>query len=267
MEKSIAVAAFFLQMDTDALLNRNRHLFFNMSIPLKPIKPKRVSDQVFDQIRELIYRGKFKPGEKLMTERELATAMDVSRTTIRDAIQRLSAMGLIVQRQGQGTFVKSFDENLENPLSKAIEAQNVSLDDLLEVRIGLECNAVALAALRADEADILAMAQSIDEMQSAIKSGRLGTQADTAFHMAIAYAAKNPLHILIMRNFYDYLFHGIRENLSSLYKEPKNIKIILRQHKNILRAIKARDKEEAWEAMQAHIEFVMDYFKENAAES
>jgi GntR family transcriptional repressor for pyruvate dehydrogenase complex len=50
--------------------------------------------------------------------------------------------------------------------------------------------------------------------------------------MAIAYAAKNPLHILIMRNFYDYLFHGIGENLACLYEEPDNIQEILRQHNN-----------------------------------
>jgi len=239
----------------------------DMSIPLKPIKPKRISDQVFDQIRELIYRGTLKPGEKLMTERELARAMNVSRTTIRDAIQRLVAMGLIVQRQGQGTFVKSFDDRLENPLSKVIEAQNISLEDLLEVRIGLECNAVSLAALRADESDIIAMTQSIEEMQTAVASGRLGTQADTSFHMAVAYAAKNPLHILIMRNFYDYLFHGIRENLASLYEDPANIEIIISQHKSILAAIKARDNEKAWETMQAHIKFVMDFFKKKTAES
>ena len=232
-----------------------------MDIPLKPIKPKRVSDQVFNQLCELIYRGNLKPGEKLIPERELAKAMNVSRTTVRDAIQRLCAMGLIVQRQGQGTFVKSVSEKLENPISKAIEAQNATIEDLLEVRIGLECNAVSLAAVRADESDILAMTRSIEEMQAAVKSGRLGTQADTSFHMAIAYAAKNPLHILIMRNFYDYLFHSVRENLASLYKEQENIDIILKQHKEILAAIKARDKKTAWEAMQNHIEFVQRYFK------
>ncbi|MEA2059068.1 MAG: GntR family transcriptional regulator [Thermodesulfobacteriota bacterium] len=66
-----------------------------MTIPIKPIKPKRISDHVLDQILELIYRGKLKPGEKLMTEREMANAMNVSRMTIRDAIQRLVTMGLI----------------------------------------------------------------------------------------------------------------------------------------------------------------------------
>lgn len=231
-------------------------------MPIKPIKPKRISDQVFDQIRELIYRGKLKPGEKLMTERELAHAMNVSRTTIRDAIQRLVAMGLIIQKQGQGTFVKTVDDTLANPLAKAMEAQNASLEDLLEVRMGLECNAAALAAKRADETDITALNQSISEMEAEIGSGRLGTEADTAFHMAIAYAAKNPLHILIMRNFYDYLFHGIGENLACLYEEPDNIHEILRQHKNILSSIKARDPYKAYTSMNEHIGFVMTFFKQ-----
>lgn len=232
-----------------------------MTLPIKPIKPKRISDQVFDQIRELIYRGTLKPGEKLMTERELALAMKVSRTTIRDAVQRLAAMGLIVQKQGQGTFVKPLSADLESPLAKAMEAQNASLNDLLEVRIGLECNAAALAAKRADESDITAMAQSIDEMQAEIESGRLGTEADTAFHMAIAYAAKNPLHILIMRNFYDYLFHGIGENLACLYEDPQNIQEILRQHKTILDSIKARDPYRSTTAMNEHINYVLNFFK------
>lgn len=234
----------------------------NMAIPIKRIKPKRISDQVFDQIRELIFKGKLKPGEKLMTERELAKAMDVSRTTIRDAIQRLTAMGLIVQRQGQGTFVKSYDDNLESPLAKAIESQDTSIHDLLEVRMGLECNAASLAAQRADSSDIKALTQSLEEMRKEVSSGRLGTQGDISFHMAIAYAAKNPLHILIMRDFYDYLHHNIRENLESLYAIPGNTQIIMKQHQNIVTAITKRNSEDAYKAMQTHIQFVIDFFNE-----
>ena len=233
-----------------------------MTIPLKPIKPKRISDQVLDQLRELIFRGKLQPGEKLMTERELAQAMGVSRTTIRDAIQRLVAMGLIIQRQGQGTFVRPYDTPLETPLAQAMKAHNATIEDLLEVRIGLECNAAALAAQRADEADIEALTQTIQEMEDEITSGRLGTVADTAFHMAIAYAAKNPLQILIMRNFYDYLFHGIRENLKSLYENPPNIAVIMGQHQSIRDAIASRDPQAAYKAMGAHIKFVMDFFNQ-----
>ena len=233
-----------------------------MTLPLKPIKPKRISDQVFDQIRELIYRGKLKPGERLMPERELAEALTVSRTTVRDAIQRLSAMGLIVQKQGQGTFVKSHENSQASVLAQAMKIQDASLEDLLEVRMGLECNAASLAAQRADESDLAAMEQSIAEMKSEIASGRLGTEADTSFHMAVAYAVKNPLHLLIMRNFYDYLFYGIRENLAGLYEEPGNIDEIVRQHTVILEAVASRDSVRAYAAMREHINFVMNYFND-----
>jgi GntR family transcriptional repressor for pyruvate dehydrogenase complex len=236
-----------------------------MPFDIKPIKPKRISDQVFDQLRELIFRGKLRPGEKMMTERELAEQMNVSRTTVRDAIQRLVAMGLVVQKQGQGTFVGTYDAGEKNPIIKAIEDQNTSLADLLEVRMGLECNAAGLAARRADESDLKAMNQCIDEMEKEVKQGHLGNEADAAFHMAIAYASKNPLHILIMRNFHDYLLHGIKENLQSLYEEPGNIEIILSQHRNILEAITSRDGEKAYMALQTHINFVLDFLAKKSS--
>ena len=237
-----------------------------MDLSIKPIKPKKISDQAFDQIRELIYRGKLKPGDKMMAERELARAMQVSRSTVRDAIQRLVTMGLVVQKQGQGTFVKTADPKEETTIFKMMQSQDATIGDLLEVRLGLECNAAAMAARRADGDDIKAMDLAIDEMKKEIDSGRHGTAADTSFHMAIAYAAKNPLQILIMRNFYDYLFHGIRTSLEDLYMDGENIEIILKQHLGILGARKARDSEGALRAMNTHIDFVVQFYRRRIGE-
>lgn len=232
-----------------------------MDIDLKPVKPKRISDQVFDQIRELIFRGTLKPGEKLLNERRLAERMNVSRTTIRDSVHRLVAAGLIEQKQGQGTFVKSLASGKDSPLGEAMKSQNASINDLLEVRMGLECNAAAIAAKRADESDINAIEQTLLEMKNEVDSGRLGTEADTSFHMGIAYATKNTLHVYIMRNFYDYLFEGIKESLVSLYEDPENIKRIYTQHKTILDHIRARDPSGALSAMNEHINFVLEFFR------
>ncbi len=78
------------------------------------IKPKRISDEIFEQIRKLIVEGKLRPGDKLPPERELATQMGVSRPTLREAINKLEARGLLEQKQGGGTFVKSLgDETLD----------------------------------------------------------------------------------------------------------------------------------------------------------
>lgn len=232
-----------------------------MSVRLKPIKPKKISDQVFDQLRELIVRGQLKSGEKIMPERELAEAMSVSRTTVRNAISRLVFMGLLEHKQGQGTFVRPPESREDNPLALAMEAQDATLEDLLEVRMGLECNAAALAAKRADESDILLLEKSLNEMKSEVTSGRLGTEADVSFHMAISYAAKNPVQIHIMRSFYDFLFFGIKENLYYLYEKEERIQQIIDQHRALYEAIKNRNPEAAREAMHTHILFVLNFFR------
>ncbi|MDX2454330.1 FadR/GntR family transcriptional regulator [Desulfosarcina sp.] len=228
---------------------------------LKPIKPKRISDQVFDQLRELIFRGEFKAGEKILTERELAEAFGVSRTSVRDAINKLVVMGLLDQKQGQGTFVRSPESKEKSILATMVKSQGASISDLLEVRMGLECNAAAMAASRAVEKDFQFMEKSIEEMQKEVKSGRLGTEADASFHMAIAYATNNPLQVFIMKNFYDFLFTGIKVNLEGLYKIPSNVDTILEQHTLIYQAIRKGNPEAAHRAMKQHIKFVYDFFE------
>ncbi len=228
---------------------------------LKPVRPQKISDQVFEQLRELIFRGKLKPCDKLMPERDMADTMNVSRTSVRDAIGRLVTMGLVEQKQGKGTFVAVPDSQKGNPFAAAMKAEGATIYDLLEVRMGLECVAAALAAKRADATDIGAMELSIEEMEKEVLAGQLGTQADTSFHMAIAYATKNPLHIQVMRSFYNYLFHGIMESLKALYEKPKNIQLILNQHKTIMVAIINRNPDEAYKTMQEHIDFVKYFFK------
>lgn len=228
---------------------------------LKPIKQHKISDQIFDQLRELIFRGKLKPGEKLMPEREMADTMGVSRTSIRNAITRLVAIGLVENKQGRGTFVTMPSSRDKNPFAAAMTTEDASIYDLLEVRMGLECLAASLAAKRADATDISAMEHSIGEMKNEIAQDRLGTEADASFHMAVAFATKNPLHIQMMKNLYDYLFHGIHASLESLYKHPDNIKAIQDQHTAIMTAIINRDQKSAYKAMEQHIDYVKTFFK------
>ena len=139
---------------------------------LTPVKPKRISDLVFEQLRDLIFKGRIKPGDQLMTERELAESLGVSRPTVREAINRLVIFRLLDRRQGQGTFVVSPAEE-KNRLGVPHD-QEVSLPDLLEVRLGLECNAVMMAARRATEEDIRDMEKSLREMECPDRGGRTG---------------------------------------------------------------------------------------------
>lgn len=230
---------------------------------LKVIKPKRMSDQVFEQLKDLIFRGHLKPGERLMGEHELAQKLGVSRPTVREAINKLVSMNLLDRRQGQGTFVNVPAPSAEkNPLAAIVNGQDASLMDLLEVRLGLECNAVALAAQRAGEDDIREMEKSLEEMRIAVTEGNLGSDADISFHMAIAYATKNIVQIHIMKSMYDMLFYGIKENLARLYAEPNELERVQQQHRDIFEAIRRHHPDEAYAAMKHHLTHVQDYFRE-----
>jgi len=232
---------------------------------LKPIRPKRISDQVYEQLRDLIFKGHFKPGEQLLTERELALTLGVSRPTVREALNKLATMGLLEHKQGQGTFVNSPSSSPDkNPIAAMVNGQDISLAELLEVRLGIECNAATLAARRATEEDVRELWTRIDEMKTEIKAGGLGSDADVSFHMAIAYATKNVVQVLIMKSFYDLLFYGIKENLLHLYSQPSNLEMILQQHTDIVEAIQRHDPDAAFEAMKRHITFVLDFVQERA---
>jgi len=229
---------------------------------LKPIKPKRISDQVFEQIRELIYKGEFKPGQQILPERELAISMAVSRTSVRNAINKLVTLGLLEHRQGQGTFVSSPENRHGNPLAAVMATDEATLDDLLEVRLGLECNAAMLAAQRATETDIRAIRKSLEEMaEDLAETDKIGTAPDTAFHMAITFSTKNPVLIHLMRNFYDFLFVGIKKNLTHMYMDRAALEDVLQHHQTIFAAIERRDPKAAYNAMQSHIGYVQEYFR------
>jgi GntR family transcriptional repressor for pyruvate dehydrogenase complex len=232
----------------------------------KQVKPKKISDQVFEQLRDMIFRGQLKPADQLPPERELAEQMGVSRPTVRNAVGRLVSMGLVEQRQGQGTFVANHHHGGErNPLGLMVEGQAVSLTQLLEVRLGLECNSAVLAARRADEEDIALLERSLDQMNHQIQHGGLGSSEDVYFHMRIAYATKNPLQVQLMKHFYDYMAAGIRENLQILYQDVVNVDLVHHQHERVLKAIREHDTHAAFDYMRSHISFVIDYFKRQEA--
>jgi GntR family transcriptional regulator, transcriptional repressor for pyruvate dehydrogenase complex len=233
---------------------------------IRPIKPRRISCQVFEQIRELIYRGVFKPGQQIPPERDLAASMEVSRTSVRNAIDKLVKLGLLRQVQGQGTFVSSPESREGNPLAAAMGADEATFFDLLEVRMGLECNAAMLASLRATEKDLQTMRQSLKEMEEDLaNTGSISTAADTAFHMAVTFSTKNPVLIHLTRNFYDFLFIGIKKSLAHMKENQVAYEDVLEQHRAIYRHINNREPQKAHDAMHAHIVYVMDFFEKRSS--
>jgi GntR family transcriptional regulator, transcriptional repressor for pyruvate dehydrogenase complex len=225
----------------------------------KEIRPKKISDQVYEQIQDLIYRGQLKPGEQLLPERELAETLSVSRNSVREAINKLVDRNLIENRQGMGTFVcKPEPGQQDNPLSSVL-GDDISVQELLEFRLGLECNAAVLAARKATSEDIAHLNAVMEEMRQLVKGGSMGHEEDVRFHMGIACATQNRVHIHMMKRFYDLLYYGIWKSHMYLYLEKPNLEAILDQHGHILEAIRNHDAQMAYDAMRGHIKFVMEF--------
>ncbi|MCO7042455.1 GntR family transcriptional regulator, partial [Staphylococcus lugdunensis] len=113
------------------------------------IRQPKLSDVIEQQLEHLILEGTLRPGEKLLPERELAKQFDVSRPSLREAIQKLEAKGFLLRRQGGGTFVQhNLWQSFSDPLAQLLSGHPESQFDLLETRHALEGIAAYYAALR-----------------------------------------------------------------------------------------------------------------------
>ena len=166
------------------------------------IKPKRISDEIYFQIRDLILNGELKPGQKLPPERELAESMSVSRPSLREALNKLVAQGYLEQVQGGGTYVKSITAtSIDNAIEEFVK-RDEAIFDLMEVRKILETWAAYAAAERATDKEINNMFEFLEEMRIAKEHGHIGYISDTNFHFAISHATHNVLLVHVMNNIY-----------------------------------------------------------------
>ncbi|WP_461833453.1 FadR/GntR family transcriptional regulator, partial [Desulfothermus sp.] len=213
------------------------------------IKPKRISDEIFEQIRKLIVEGKLRPGDKLPPERELAAQMGVSRPTLREAINKLEARGLLEQRQGGGTFVKSLGNETFDFAFEEYANKKDAIVDLMEVRKILETWAAYTAAERITDEELKQLDQYLKEMEEALKKGKIGYDSDADFHSTISYATKNIFLIHIMNTIYQWIEKISYEVRSRLYNDYYKHDLLFKQHKAIYIAIKNKDGLEAYSAM------------------
>lgn len=226
---------------------------------LQPIKPARVSDNIAKQLKALIRNGTLKPGDKLPAERELMNQLQVSRASVREALLKLEANGLIYSRQGGGTFVADeLTPTITNPLAHLIKDDPEALSDVMECRHGLEVLAASHAAVRATATVREAIKDRFADLEAAHTKQdlKLEAKADADFHMAIAEASNNVALIHLTRSLFDLLGDQVIHNWEQIYQQRESREAIHRQHKEMLNAILARDAESARIAAQKHLAFV-----------
>jgi len=234
-----------------------------MTNVFKPIRPKKISEEIVTQIKALISEGELKPGERVPSERELASLLGVSRPSVREAIMVLEAMGLVESRQGGGTFVLSLTEaSMADPLSSLVEKNPKMLYALAEVRMGLETWSAYLAAERATDDDIARMEELYQEMKRQASNGGWQPDIDAKFHYAITAAAHNTIQLHVLNTIQELFHTTIMVALMEFYQKEGYIALLMKHHLAILEAIRCHDAEAAREAMREHLALVMDKMRQ-----
>jgi GntR family transcriptional repressor for pyruvate dehydrogenase complex len=232
----------------------------------KRISPKKISDEIIEQFKALLSKGELKPGDELPSERELADLIGVSRPPLREALNALQAMGFIEIKPRSRIIVKSIAEkSLRDPLSVLIGEDMGRLFELLEIRRAMEGWAAYNAAERATPADIAKLESIIQKDQNDLKRGRDDAKIDADFHVTVSLAAHNTLFSHLIASIYHLLWNTQKMSREKIFEKKGNRKHIADQHRKILAAIKARDRERASREARKHIEFVESEIREALA--
>jgi DNA-binding FadR family transcriptional regulator len=228
------------------------------------VRPLRASDEIVRQFRQALFEDRLHAGDLLGSEQHLAASFGVSRTTMRDALRSLEATGLVEIRTGINGGVRvargdphRFADGL------AVQFKLVGLDprDALAAQVGLECAGAELAAMNATEADLGELESLLERAGAVVNDeGRAFSDASSAFHDAIARAAHNWA--------IETSFRAVRELLRQMLVQdiqPARARRVLKTHREIFAAIRARDAEQAAHLMRAHVRAMRDSPKAAAA--
>ena len=230
-----------------------------MGIIYTPVKAKRLFEEIAEQIQSLISGGELQPGDQLLSERELADKLQVSRVSVREAIRSLEMLGFIEIRHGEGTFVRDTNaDDVIRPLALFLAMERGSLLDMFEVRRIFETATSALAAERATDEEVEQIGMLLDKMKDRIKHGdsEKGEEYDAAYHYAVAEATHNNLLIKLLRTVHEEWSKAVSAGSQQLLVDSdKNAQKIIDQHTRVFLAIKAHDPATASQAMLEHVTF------------
>lgn len=209
-------------------------------------------DKIIKQIRELITSGQLAPGDRLPAERKLAVKLGVSRSNVRDAIQKLDFYGILKTLPQSGTVVAGIGITaLEGLITDVLKLEKSDFSSLVETRIILEVNAAELAAQRRTSEDITELEKALAAYEKTVRSGAQAVEEDLLFHLKIAEASKNAVLKSLMliitpdivKNFIQYKVCDDQTKFKAFY-----------EHEQILAHITNKDSEAAAAAMRAHLQ-------------
>ncbi|PWC32799.1 FadR/GntR family transcriptional regulator [Azospirillum sp. TSO35-2] len=224
-------------------------------LKLQPKRRERLGDQLYGQLLEQIISGALKEGDRLPSEKELCQMFEVSRPVVREAMMLLQADGLVVARQGSGTYVQR-----RPPQGLAALAGLSDIAGMLrsfELRLPLESEAAALAAVRRSPDQLSRIGEALDGLVRALETGASPTAAsaaDFAFHHAVAEATCNPMFVSVLDTLHPAIDRSMVVALNLLAGDaPQRTRRVLEEHARIFEAITLGDADAAALAMRSHL--------------
>ena len=218
-------------------------------------RPRTLALELVESLGDRIRDGRLKSGDKLPTEAAIMEEFEVSRTVVREAISKLQAGGLVETRHGVGTFVLGLGESAGFKIGPEQLSTLRDVIALLELRIGLETEAAALAAQRRSDANLRAMRQALDAVTQALDAGRDAVAADFQFHLEIARATQNSHYAELMGTLGSRIIPRARLEVAADVTEERRqyLRRVNSEHESIFDAIAGQDPDAARAAMRTHL--------------
>ncbi|WP_404401492.1 pyruvate dehydrogenase complex transcriptional repressor PdhR [Idiomarina seosinensis] len=225
---------------------------------IETIKVAKISDQIVAQLEAMIVDGRLSAGQKLPSERDLSQQFNVSRPSLREAIQKLEAKGLLLRRQGGGTFVAdNLSDKVSTPLFELLAKHPESQFDLLEFRHALEGISSFYAALRGTEADLNRIKASMNSIMSTRdKDIPQQVEALVGFYLRIAEASHNVVLLHVVMSMQELLADNIKQNLELLAPNPQVLEQLNQHRSQIAAAIVDGQPEQARDACHQHLSYI-----------
>ncbi len=216
-----------------------------------PIHRANLTEEIIKRILSIITDLGMRPGDKLPTERELVTRFSVGRSSIREAIKILNAIGVVQIVPGAGMFVGNGNLSLlAKPLSLGFLMGGRGTAELIEARHLLEVELAGLAAQRASAEEVAAIEEGLFEMRLRQEDVERYAEADIRFHLAVARGAHNE----VLLDLLETLQHIIRNWIFKSIREVEGMPSSLHEHIPIVEAIRGHDPMRARAAMKEHLD-------------
>ncbi|MGH6739950.1 MAG: FadR/GntR family transcriptional regulator [Bradyrhizobium sp.] len=215
---------------------------------------------MFAFLRERLLAGSLKPGDRLISERELASQLVVSRPIVREALRALTMLGIVEIRDRIGTVVTRPDVSVLNDFFTFALAQQAGMvDDVMQARIAIECQAIRLACERASIADFERLQRALARIAETIDEADAGGMADFEFHRAIVLSSHSETLVVLHNSMEGLLSYTHRTRRELVQSFPSMKTYLIDDHKRIFEAVVARDPERADATLRRHFEIGDEY--------